>query len=231
MCYMFGMGGCTNCKAKPGCDDRKGSMFETMERALERLYPSRVWGHPDDRARAGAGLDADELHGLADELAAELDASAFVREGAEDEYCDYIYLLCIGREPCLVQLRDLAAPIPDELEGVAVNEQYLRLCVSTMAPVAGVQQVAMDLSWDPDGPVVRESPRPGVYDAPLLHRLQRLVALLPAYELVHVDFGEICAPLEGYRVGDYPRLYGGEPVAANYLFYPQPVTTRTTTAL
>ncbi len=33
------------------------------------------------------------------------------------------------------------------------------------------------------------SPRAGVYDAPLLARMQKLVAILPAYELLHVDFG------------------------------------------
>ena len=72
----------------------------------------------------------------------------------------------------------------------------------------------------------RETPRAGVYDAPLLHRFQRLVALLPAYDILHVDFGEISAPPEGFDPGDYAERYGiAAPHRANYLFYPQPSTT------
>ena len=100
-----------------------------------------------------------------------------------------------------------------------------------MARFAGVQQVAMSLDWDGDEATIVETPRPGVYDAPLLRRFQKLVAILPAYDIVHLDFGEICAPIDGFDAGDYAQLYGGEPLKANYIFFPQPPTMRETAML
>jgi hypothetical protein len=217
------MGGCTNCKGKAGCDDRKGVMLESVDRALESLYPTKTWGEPDDTQPAG--ISRDELDALADELAQELGAATFVREGGDDEPCDYIYVLCMGRTPCVVQVRDHGAEVPAEWRDVdAVEELYLRVVISQRARVAAVQQVGVDLIKSEEGWLVRERPRAGVYDAPLLHRMQRLVAILPAYELLHVDFGEIAHAPPGYQAGSWRELFGGEPSIANYLFYPQPTT-------
>ena len=207
-------------------------MLESVEQTMARLYPTRRWGEPDDLARLAAGVDEEDGQALADELAAELEAATFFRRGAPEEYCDFIYVLCMGREPCLVQIRDGEVPVPDEIgEGEQVTELYLRVCLSSMARIAGVQQLAMDMVRHGDDLVIREAPRAGVYDAPLLRRFQRLVALLPAYDILHVDFGEISAPPDGFDPGDYPAVYGGQPHRANYLFYPQPTTTESTTVL
>ncbi|HUJ62405.1 MAG TPA: hypothetical protein VLX92_28075 [Kofleriaceae bacterium] len=221
------MGGCTNCNAKSGCDDRKGDMLARVDRALAELYPTRTWGEPDD-SRA-AGLAPDELAALADELAATLGAATFVCEGSDAEPCDFIYVLCLGRTPCIVQVRDHGVPPPAEWQGATLDELYLRLVVSHRAPVAAVQQIAVELSAAPGGYLVRERPRAGVYDAPLLHRMQKLVATLPAYDLLHVDFGEIAHAPAGYHAGAWRELFGGEPAIANYLFYPQPATMIATT--
>jgi hypothetical protein len=220
-------GGCTSCGKKAGCDHRKGGMLEVVEQVMTRLYPTRRWGEPDDAARFGAGIDQEDGQALADELARELDAATFFRPGADDEYCDYIYVLCIGREPCLVQVRDGEVPVPDEIgDGDHIREQYLRICLSSMARLAGVQQTSLELERIGEDVVIREAPRAGVYDAPLLRRFQRLVALFPAYDILHVDFGEISAPPEGFDPGDYAERYGAAaPHRANYLFYPQPSTT------
>ena len=226
------MGGCTNCKGKAGCDDHKGSMMGTVEHALETLYPTKVWGESDDSAPAG--LPPDELSGLADELAAELAAATFVRAGGEDEPCDYIYVLCMGRTPCVVQVRDHGVAVPDEwrtTDGAEINELYLRVVVSQRTRVAAVQQVAVDLLRTADGFLVRERPRAGVYDAPLLRRMQKLVAILPAYDLVHLDFGDIAHAPPGFEPGVWRDLYGAAPSIANYLFYPQPQTMISTTYL
>jgi hypothetical protein len=234
-CYASTVGGCTNCGAKSGCDDRKGSMLATVEQALERLYPSRCWGEPDDSARFGAGVSEADGLALADELAGELDAVALFRPGMEDEYCDYIYVLCVGREPCAVQVRDGQVPVPDEMaelgEDDVIHEQYLRVCLSSMVRLAGVQQTAVELRRAGDDLIFRELPRAGVYDAPLLRRFQRLVAILPAYDILHVDFGEISAPPDGFDAGEYVERYGTLPHRSNYLFYPQPSTTQVTTIL
>jgi hypothetical protein len=228
--------GCTNCKSKTGCDHRKTAMMGSVDQALEQLYPTRTWGEPDDREVAG--VPADELAALADELASTLGAATFVRAGGDDEPCDYIYVLCMGRTPCIVQVRDHGVPVPAEWRSTtaadplgAIHELYLRLVVSQRARVAAVQQVAVELARAPSGFLVRELPRAGVYDAPLLPRMQKLVATLPAYELLHVDFGEIAHAPPGYQAGVWRELFGGEPAIANYLFYPQPTTMAVTTWL
>jgi len=222
--------GCTNCKAKTGCDDRKGSMLADVDRALEALYPTRTWGEDASPPPDASPLMPDELGALAEELAGELRAATFVLPGGDDEPCDYIYLLCLGRTPCVVQVRDHGVPVPDEWRTAdAINELYLRLVVSHRAPLAALQQVAVDLVRSPGGFLVREQPRAGVYDAPLLHRMQKLVAILPAYGLLHVDFGEIAHAPPGFRAGAWRELYGAEPSIANYLFYPQPATMIATT--
>jgi ABC-type amino acid transport substrate-binding protein len=217
------MGGCTNCKGKAGCDHRKGEMLASVDAALEALYPTRTWGEPDDTQ--SGGMTREELAGLADELAQELGAATFVREGGDDEPCDYIYVLSMGRTPCVVQVRDHGVPAPTEWRDVdAIEELYLRVVISQRARVAAVQQVGVDLVASDGGWLVRERPRAGVYDAPLLHRMQKLVAILPAYDLLHVDFGEIAHAPPGYAAGTWRELFGGEPSIANYLFYPQPTT-------
>jgi hypothetical protein len=217
------MGGCTNCKGKSGCDHRKGAMMASVDDALAQLYPTKTWGEPDDREVAG--LAPDELAALADELAGTLGAATFVRAGGDDEPCDYLYVLCLGRTPCIVQVRDHGVAVPAEWRTAErISEQYLRVVVSQRAPVAAVQQVAIDLIRTPDGFLVREQPRAGVYDAPLLPRMQKLVATLPAYDLLHVDFGEIAHAPPGFEPGAWRELFGGAPAIANYLFYPQPTT-------
>jgi hypothetical protein len=220
--------GCTNCKSKTGCDHRKGAMMASVDEALEQLYPTKTWGEPEDQDVAG--LPADEVAALADELASTLGAATFVRTGGDDEPCDYIYVLCMGRTPCIVQVRDHGVAPPAEWAAAmadgesSLSELYLRLVVSQRARVAAVQQVAVEVMRAPSGYLVRERPRAGVYDAPLLHRMQKLVATLPAYELLHVDFGEIAHAPPGFQPGAWRELFGGDPSIANYLFYPQPTT-------
>lgn len=220
------MGGCDQCGSKTGCDHRKQYMFSSIDEALEQLYPSGTWGEPDDAVRFEAGISTDEVAELAEDLAATLDAATVHVPGGDDEYCDYIYVLCVGREPCLIQLRDGAVAAPDELaSGDLISEQYLRVCLSGLARFAGVQQVAVDGRVHADSIEIVERPRAGVYDAPLLRRFQTLVASLPARDILHLDFGEISAPHPSLAPGRYAALFGGEPAVANYLFYPQPANT------
>ncbi|HEY4242385.1 MAG TPA: hypothetical protein VGM88_21355 [Kofleriaceae bacterium] len=220
------MGGCTNCKSKTGCDHRKGEMLSSVDEALERLYPTKTWGETDDREAA----PFESLAELADELASVLGAATFVREGGDDEPCDYIYVLCLGRTPCALQVRDHGVPMPAEWASLdRLDELYLRLVVSQRARVAAVQQVAVTVTRTDDALVIREAPRAGVYDAPLLHRMQKLVATLPAYELLSVDFGDIAHAPPGFAPGEWRELFGGEPSIANYLFFTQPTTSVATT--
>ena len=207
-------------------------MMESVDQALETLYPTRTWGEPRDVDAELGGLGRGDLFGLADERATELRAATFGREGGDDEPCDFIYVLCMGRTPCIVQVRDAGVAVPDEWRGTTgISELYLRLVISQRTKVAAVQQVAIDVVRGDAGYLVREQPRAGVYDAPLLPRMQKLVAILPAYELLHVDFGEIAHAPPGYEPGVWRELFGGAPSIANYLFYPQPTTMVTTTEI
>jgi hypothetical protein len=227
------MGGCTNCGAKSGCDHRKGDMLAAVDRTLAALYPTRTWGEPDDAWSDALGPD--DLGALAEELAEVLGAATFVRPGGDAEPCDFIYVLCLGRTPCIVQVRDHEVAVPAEWRELdTLDELYLRLVVSQRTRMAAVQQVGIDVSRTAAGWVVRERPRAGVYDAPLLPRMQKLVATLPAYDLLHVDFGEIAHAPEGYAPGAWRDLYApaahmSGPAIANYLFYPQPATMVATT--
>lgn len=218
-------------------------MLAEVDRALAALYPTRTWAEADDLGLADApGIPFGDTGALADEIAGALAAATFVRPGGDEEPCDYIYVLCLGRTPCVVQVRDHGVPVPAEWRAapagagaapiatpIVLEEMYLRLVISHRAPFAAVQQVAVQLEGGPGGYLVRERPRAGVYDAPLLHRMQKLVAVLPAYDLLHLDFGEIAHSPPGFHAGAWRDLYGAEPSIANYLFYPQPTTMVATT--
>jgi hypothetical protein len=229
------MGGCTNCKGKTGCDHRKGAMFATLDAVLARLYPTRTWGELDDAAIDGVG--AADVVAIADELATELDAATFVVPGGEHEPCDRIYVLAVGRPPCAIQVRDLGVPVPAEwTPGTRITEQYLRISISQLARVAAVQQVAVEVDvgdgGTAEGVVIRERPRAGVFDAPFLRRMQRLVAVLPAYDLTHLDFGEIAGPPPEFSPGVWGEAWGTDAASApaiwSYLFSPEPAATSST---
>lgn len=219
------MGGCTNCAGKSGCDDRKGEMIGTVGHWLKCLYPSKTWGEIDDQLAMDSGVCEEDAMALAEELQSELKAATIFRPGSEEDLCDYIYVLCMGREPCALQIRDGEVPIPEELGAEdEVHELYLRVALSSVAPLVVVQQVSVRMSQVDDQWIVREELAAGVYDAPLLRRMQRLVALLPAYGLTHVDMGEVSESPDGFAHGDYREHFGKDPHQVNYLFFRNPST-------
>jgi hypothetical protein len=222
--------GCTSCGNKGGCDSRKHGMFAAVDEALARLYPTRRWTERDEAAGFGAGVSAGEGAALARALASRLKALAIHRPGTADETCDYVYVLCLGRTPSLLERREgLIERLEDDAD---VEELYLRVALSTVARFAGVQQVAMRATRDQDGQlVISEAPRTGVFDPVLLKRFQALVAVLAEHEIRHLDFGEILTSPEGFDAADYAERYGGAPAIANYLFFPQPASSVTTTIL
>ena len=230
--------GCTNCGRKGGCDARKHDMFAAVDAALARLYPTRRWDQRDDAAGFDAGVPLAEGHVLAALAAARLNAAAVHRPGGAAEFCDYVYVLCVGRTPCLAELREEAGTptgrqaLREALDGGPVTDLYLRVALSAVAPFAAVQEVSLSAALDPDGAVVlTEAPRAGVFAPTLLRRMQLLVALLGERGVRHLDFGDIGEPPDGFEPGAYPGEYGGAPAIANYLFYPQPPAAVTTTTL
>lgn len=194
-------------------------MLASVTDTLARLYPGRTWGPPAGRIDHAA---ADEGAALADELAGVLDAATVLVAGEPDDHCDYVYVLCVGRPPCAIAVRDSGVPVPDEWRAGEVHEAYLRLALSRLCPLAALQEVTVDVWDEAGGLVVREVTRAGVYSPTLLRRMQRLVATLPAYGVVHVDTGEIAGPPPGYSAGAW--LYPGAPAIANYLFGPRPLS-------
>ena len=233
------MSGCTSCGNKGGCDARKGAMFGALEEALGRLYPTRRWNERDETAGFGTGLSAGEGDALAAALSARLSAATLYRPGADDETCDYVYVLCVGRTPSLLELRESAldAATADSLRtaiaGAPISEVYLRIALSTLARFAAVQEVSLSVEVDSDSGalILTEAPRSGIFAPTLLRRLQGLVAVLAERGIRHLDFGEIVEPPDGFDPGDYAAAYGGVPSIANYLFYPQPPAAISTTTL
>ncbi|MES1205844.1 MAG: hypothetical protein ABUS79_07895 [Pseudomonadota bacterium] len=252
--------GCTDCGRKGGCDSRKHGMFAAVDEALARLYPTRRWGERDEATALGQGFSSEEGEALASAIAQRLGTAALYQPGGADEWCDYIYVLCLGRVPCIAEIRAGVAALPPDLDDTAepldadgdllvedggatgLDERYLRVALSSLARFAGVQEVAMTLRRAPgrggtrEGNgggdiVVTERARSGVFDPVLLPRFQSLVAVFAEWEIRHLDFGEIVEPPADFQPADYADRFGGEPVIANYLFYPQPPTTVSTVVL
>jgi hypothetical protein len=228
-------GACTNCGGKGACNARKGAMFDAIEEALGRLYPTRCWSDRDEAAGFGSGLAPGEGDVLARSLAARLRAGTLYRPGAADETCDYVYVLCVGRSPSLIELREaaldagVAAALRASVLAGPVEEVYLRVALSTLARFAAVQEVELRASATEDGEVtLTETPRAGVFAPPLLARLQALVGVLGEMGIRHLDFGEIIEPPHGFDPGDYAAKWGGVPAIANYFFYPQSPSSITT---
>ncbi len=146
---------------------------------------------------------------------------ALFRPGADDEYCDYVYVLCVGRTPSILEIREGLAE-DDALVDDDEEQLYLRVALSGLVRFAGVQQVAMRMSRAGGERVITEAPRTGVFDPILLRGSSRWWRCWRSTDIQHVDFGEIMEPPEGFDPGDYADRYAGVPCVANYLFYPQP---------
>ncbi|HEY4188755.1 MAG TPA: hypothetical protein VGP07_27050 [Polyangia bacterium] len=232
-------GGCTNCGNKGGCDSRKHGMFAAVDEALALLYPTRRWGERDDAVALEHGITREEGEALSFALAKRMGTAVVFKPGEPEEWCDYIYVLCLGRTPCIAELRDSLASdggvaLPDGAEDgdeVGLDERYLRVVLSGIARLAGVQEVAMTLRRQGEDLVITESARSGVFDPILLPRFQSLVAGLAVADIRHVDFGEIVEAPEGFDPGGHAARFGAEPVIANYLFYPQSPTAVSTVVL
>lgn len=240
----MGEGGCTNCGNKGGCDSRKHGMFAAVDDALARLYPTRRWGERDDAAALDDGITRDEGEALALALGKRMGTAVVFKPGDAEEWCDYVYVLCLGRTPCIAELREGLAGHLDEASGggalpdgaedghdIGLDERYLRVALSGIARFAGVQEVAMTLRRHGDDLVITERARSGVFDPILLPRFQTLVAGLAAADIRHLDFGEIVEAPAGFDAGGHAARFGAEPVIANYLFYPQSPTAVSTLVL
>src|SRR5262245_4532993 len=119
--------GCSDCGLKGGCSDRKGRERELLQTLLPAIYPGGRLGEADALACVRGGAPAREGRRPARRAAAVLQAPTFFREGGEDELCDYIYVLCVGRAPGLVELRE--AQELDVLDGEHIRERYLRVAL------------------------------------------------------------------------------------------------------
>jgi len=223
--------GCSNCtrSASGGCEAHKVPQRASIEAALSTVYPTATWGEPSDEPRFGAGISTAEGRRLARALAVATRAPTYHRPGGPDDLCDHIDVLCVGRTPAIVELLDAAQPPPPEAD--RIRERYLRVSLSTVARLACVQEVAMELDREGELVVVRELPQPGVYDAKLLKRMRAIVDLLQASDIEHLDFGLVDVPWAGARPGEYVARFGVEPTIANFLFFAAPARTAVSTVL
>src|SRR5207244_4284192 len=110
------------------------------------------------------------------------------RAGAEDELCDYVYVLCVGRAPSLLEIREGTAAAPTD----KIEESYLRVAFSSLVRAATIQEVRMTLRRRSGVSEVAESTRDGVYDPVLLKRMQKTVDVIVQAGLTHFDFGMLC---------------------------------------
>jgi hypothetical protein len=240
----MGCAGCAKKKTGDGCETHKAPQRQAIDDAIDRCYglgegAGVVWGALDDEACLGAGVRAGEAARLARALCTATRAPTFVRAGGDEDLCTYIYVLCVGRVPSLLDVRDERVPADlmetgHAAEGVEerVRERYLRVALSSVARLATVQEVAFELDRSDDGSVsIRELPRAGVYDPILLRRMRAVVDLLNASDVLHVDFGLIDRPLEGADESAYLARFATRPHLVNYLFFAAPVQTASLTLL
>lgn len=247
--------GCDTCKSEcgreDGCGSRKAGQKELLDGLVARLYPSRVWGRPDDAACFRGGLSPSETTRLGQQLATALKAPAYVQAGGPADLCSFIYVLCLGRQPALLELRaetgtagggavtdagaDAAVGAGDAgllPEADTIRERYLRIACSGITRAACVQEVALELHTSPalcppGLAMIKELPLPGVFDPKLLKRFQKTTDLLLAHGIEHLDMGLLDVPAAEFGLvgGDYPRRFGTEPALLNFFFYAQPVMT------
>ncbi len=206
-------------------------MFAAIDEALGRRYPGRRWQETPEGPIAGVGAERGAR--LAAELERRLGTQTLYLPGNPTASCAYVYVLCTGRPPSLIERREgRCPPAIDDLPGRgAVEELYLRVALSGLAPFAAVQQVMLRGEMLGDRLSVEEAPRAGVFDPILLGRFARLVAVLGEQEIRHLDCGEIVEGPAGFDAGDYPGRYGQLPGIINYLFFPQPATTLVSTVV
>ncbi len=224
---------CTSCDKKGGCGTRKAGEKELIGAALASLFPSRRWDAIDEEAAFLAGVSEETGRHLARQMESTLRAPARFVRGDDLERCDWIYVLCVGREPGIVELREQdSLYVADAVDGVAIEERYLRVALSRVAPVAAVQEVVLELQREGDVYMIEERPRNGIYDPILLGRTQKLVELLVEHDVAYLDFGLVVRPPAAFAPetlwsdDGYAERYGEQPGVVNYLFYPQPATAR-----
>jgi len=226
--------GCTDCKtgcgtSDGGCSTQKSAQRLFLDDLLPKIYPSRTYGQLDVAVAYESGLREEECEQLGRQIATVTKAPVYLVPAQDEELCRYLYVLCVGREPALVELRQ--SSVLGGLEAERISERYLRVALSTVARVACVQEVAMELELRKDGEeplaVVRELPRGGVFDPLLLKRLQRIVDLLTAYDIRHLDLGVIEQPASGLGLTDdgFAGRFGSEPRLGNFLFFAAPAVT------
>ena len=122
-------------------------MFAALDETLARLYPTRCWSERDDGAAFGWGIEAGEGEALARGLAGPLRVATTYVAGAPDETCDYVYVLCLGRPPSLVDLREgrlTEAEAEEARAAVAADRWRSSTCAwrfVQLARVAAVQEV------------------------------------------------------------------------------------------
>lgn len=198
-------------------------MFATIDGVLSANYPTKRWHEREDLSFEGSDEYSPDLDRLTDMIGKELKAVAIAREGGERDLCDYIDVLCFGREPSVLQCKELDLPIPEELEHDGKSrEMYLRICLSHLGSLAAVQQFEIDAECVDGQWSVVEKIRAGVYDAPLLKRMRAVVKLLRSEGLTMLDFGDIAEPLEGYDGSEFFNEFGKKAETVNYLFYGTP---------
>ncbi len=230
--WAMGCSGCTknDGSAEGGCESRKAPQRTLLDELIDTVYPTKAWGLPDDEARFGTGVRMSEVQRLSRALSVATRAPTLVRAGRDEDLCNFVYILCVGRTPSLLDVRDELAAL--EPGAASVRERYLRVALSTVARIATVQEIVMELDLLPTGEAeIRELPRPGVYDKVLLKRMRAVVDLLLASDLTHLDFGLLDKPVLGADESRYLERYAETPRIVNYLFYAQPPSTASVTFL
>jgi len=203
-------------------------MFSDVETALSRLYPSRTWGELD--LKTGGGLGADRVQSFCESLSRGAQRACYLRLGGHEDWSDVVDVQCIGRQPGLAALLGSDAGPVDEVrrecaDTGGIQELYLRVVFSALAPLATTMEVRLTLTCEASGWWLHEDRRAGVFDPLLLSPYRKVVEVLSSNLIRNVDFGDLASVPTGYDGSAFKARYGTAAWTANYLFFPEPCNT------
>lgn len=123
------------------------------------------------------------------QLAQATQAPCYLLPPADRDFCRFLYVLCVGRPPPLIRLRNKKT-LPD-FSATPLTDQYLRVALSVVSPAACVQEVTVTASLQTTSSGIEavfvEKPRAGLYEPSLLARFSKVVDVLSAYGFRSID--------------------------------------------
>jgi hypothetical protein len=221
------------CGSGGGCQTKgKGLAWQRLllDEVLPRLYPTATWGELSAAQARRLGPSPTLRREAARRVGAAIDRQPLLWSGDADDLCDHLWLPRRRGQSCVLPgllQQDPAAlgrlgsgPFPGEV----LEEQYLCISLSTVAPLAQGRQVLLRATPDEDGSGLSVEMPPGTNIREAASKvLERTIArTLDELGISYLDWRLTESPPPDHRSGRYSELHGLDaPPLSAYLFSPQ----------